>query len=168
MSTEQSKPILICYDGSTGADRAVTVAADLFPGRRAIVLNVWSPISIIVAAYGNAVALPSYDDDVLQEAATKVAAKGTELAVAAGLAAQPEIAENAYQGTAHVVLEVAGQYDADVIVAGARGLSGFKSFVLGSVSHSIAQHAHVPVLIVPPTAEAEAGAEPAQAAAARA
>ncbi len=37
-----------------------------------------------------------------------------------------------------------------MIVIGARGLSTFKSFVLGSVSHGVAQHAHVPVLIVPP------------------
>jgi nucleotide-binding universal stress UspA family protein len=28
-----------------------------------------------------------------------------------------------------------------------------KSIVLGSVSHGVAQHAHVPVLIVPPAAD---------------
>ena len=72
------------------------------------------------------------------------------LAVAAGLDATPEIAEGAYEGTWHAIVETAHARGAAVIVIGARGLSTFKSFVLGSVSHGVAQHARVPVLIVPP------------------
>src|ERR671934_164053 len=43
----------------------------------------------------------------------------------------------------------ADELDADVIVLGARGLAGIAAF-LGSVSNHVLQHAHRPVLIVPP------------------
>ena len=52
---------------------------------------------------------------------------------------------------------------------GARGLSAVRSIVLGSVSYSVAQHAHLPVLIVPPDRQPEdAAAEIAEHAAATA
>ena len=56
----------------------------------------------------------------------------------------------------------ADQYDAELIVLGARGLSAFKSMILGSVSHSVAQHARRPVLIVPPAVREDKAVEPAE------
>jgi nucleotide-binding universal stress UspA family protein len=150
MSDANSKPILICYDGSDGARRAIEVAAGLFAGQTAIVLNVWSPIALIVAAYGGLAALPDYDDKALEEAASKLAAAGSALAAEAGLKARPENAEVTFQGTWHTILDAAKHHDAELIVMGARGLSAFQSALLGSVSHAVAQHAHLPVLIVPP------------------
>jgi nucleotide-binding universal stress UspA family protein len=43
----------------------------------------------------------------------------------------------------------AGQ-DADMIVLGSRGAGGFTRLMMGSVSSQVAQHAHCPVLIIPP------------------
>ncbi len=40
--------------------------------------------------------------------------------------------------------------DADMIVLGSRGVGGFTRLMMGSVSSQVAQHAHCPVLIVPP------------------
>jgi nucleotide-binding universal stress UspA family protein len=162
MDAAVNKPILLCYDGSEGARHAIETTAALFPERKAIVFHAWSPISLIVAAYGGAVAVPSYDDDALQDAASNVAEEGCKLANEAGLKAQPEITEVTYQGTWHTILDVADQYDVELVVLGARGLSTFKSLVLGSVSHSVAQHAHRPVLIVPPAVHDEATSEPTQ------
>jgi nucleotide-binding universal stress UspA family protein len=158
MNPIDTRRILIAYDGSEGARHAIETAAALLPGHRAIVFHAWSPVAVIVAGYGGMVALPPYDDDVLQVEATKVAAEGCKLAGDAGLKAQPEIAEVTYQGTWHAILDVADQYDAELIVLGARGLSAFKSMILGSVSHSVAQHARRPVLIVPPAVREEAPA----------
>lgn len=38
--------------------------------------------------------------------------------------------------------------DADLLVVGSRGRGGFKSLMLGSVSHQCAQHAECPVVII--------------------
>jgi nucleotide-binding universal stress UspA family protein len=168
MSAMSSKPILICYDGSAGARRAIQETGELFPGHRAIVFHAWSPIAIIAASYGGALTMPDYDDEALQVEASKVAEDGCKLAKEAGLRGQPEIAEVTFQGTWHTILDVAHQYDAALIVLGARGLSTFKSIMLGSVSHSVSQHAHIPVLIVPPALSEETISEPAVHAAATA
>lgn len=149
------QPILVCYDGSEGARHAIETTAALFPGQRAIVFYAWSPTSLIVAAYGGMVALPAGDDDALQADASKVAAEGCKLANDAGLKAQPEITEVTYQGTRHAIIDTAEQYDAKLVVLGTRGLSTFKSILLGSVSQDVAQHAHVPVLVVPPAVREE-------------
>lgn len=151
-------PILICYDGSEGSRHAIEKAGELFPAKAAIVLHVWSPFAIIAAAYGGAVALPSYEDDELQKAATRTADDGCRLASAAGLQARPEVAEVTFEGSWHTILGVADECEASLIVVGARGLSTFKSLVLGSVSHGVTQHAHRPVLVVPPSLEASQAA----------
>ena len=153
MSPSPDDPILLCYDRSDGARRAIQTAGELFPGRRAIVLHVWSPISVAVAAYG--AALSAYDDSELERAALEVAEEGAEVAKAAGLEATAEIAESTYEGTWHAILTVADSRGAALLVLGARGLSTFTSLLLGSVSHGVAQHAHVPVLIVPPATHGE-------------
>jgi nucleotide-binding universal stress UspA family protein len=142
-------PILIAYDGSAGSRRAIDTTADLFPGNAVIVLHAWSPVAIIAATYGGAVPRSTFDDDELQHAATKISDEGSRLAIAAGLDAKPQVAEVAFQGTGHAILDVADEYDARLIVLGARGLSTFKSLLLGSVSRDVVQHAHRPVLIVP-------------------
>ena len=87
---------------------------------------------------------PDYDDSELAKVASAVAAEGAGLAKTAGLDATGEIAESTYEGTWHTILEGAKQANAGLIVIGARGLSTFKSVLLGSVSHGVAQHAHIP------------------------
>ena len=150
MTTGSAPPILVCYDRSPGAHRAIETAAALFPSRAAVVLHVWSPVAVIAHAYGGAVRLPSYDDEVLRAAAQELAEEGARVATVAGLVATPEISETTDKGTAHAILAAADRHDAGVIVLGARGLSKFKSFLLGSVSNGVAQNARRPVLIVPP------------------
>jgi nucleotide-binding universal stress UspA family protein len=160
------KPIVIGYDNSEGARHAIATAAAIFPGRNAVVLHVWSPISVICASYGGAAAFSDYDDDALRDGASKVAAAGCALAAEAGLDARPEIAEGTYEGAWHTILDAAREHDAELVVLGSRGLSTFKSLVLGSVSHSVAHHAHLPVLIVPPALHGETTPLPAEHAAA--
>jgi nucleotide-binding universal stress UspA family protein len=163
MTTPDTAPILLGYDGSAGSVRAAETAGALFPGRKAIVLHVWSPIAVIAAAYSGAmVSLPAYDDSELQASALKLAAAGARVAAAAGLDAKAEVSEVTYDGTAHAILAAAERHDACVIVLGARGLSAFKSLLLGSISHGVAQHAHRPVLIVPPAIEVREDAEHAE------
>jgi nucleotide-binding universal stress UspA family protein len=150
LSSSQSGPILLCYDNSDGARRAIETAGALFPGRKAIVLHVWSPVAVMAASYGAVMSLPEYDEAELVKVARQVADEGAALARAAGLDATGELAEGTYEGTWHAIVATGEKLGTTVIVIGARGLSTFKSVVLGSVSHGVAQHARVPVLIVPP------------------
>jgi nucleotide-binding universal stress UspA family protein len=152
LSSPATGPILVCYDNSDGARRAIEVAGTLFPGRKAVVLHVWSPLAVVAAAYGGIMSLPDYDESALEKSAREIAQAGADLAKAAGLDAKPEIVEGTYEGTWHAIVEAGEQLGAAPIVIGARGLSTFKSLVLGSVSHGVAQHSRVPVLIVPPAA----------------
>lgn len=51
---------------------------------------------------------------------------------------------------AQLILKVAADLDADLIVIGTRSAAGLKKLVLGSTAASILRHAHSDVLVVPP------------------
>ena len=129
--TEQ---ILICYDGSSEAKRAVDTAAGLLGPRHAVVLNV-APASALAEGLNEA-------DALLRAEA------GAARARRAGLDAEPRttLASSTWKG----IVDVADELDAEIIVIGSRGLSGFREVAHRSVSHDVAAHARQPVLIVPP------------------
>ncbi len=152
------RPVLICFDRSASAQHAIDVAASLLGKRRAVVLTVWSsPIGMAVHGMGAAEA--EYEKDQ-QRRASDSAAEGCKRARAAGLDAVPLAARGIpEEGTARAILDIAADQDANLIVLGARGLSGLRSLILGSVSHGVVNHAHRPVLVVPdaPVHTAESG-----------
>jgi nucleotide-binding universal stress UspA family protein len=153
MPDATSQPILLCYDGSDDAFRAIEFAGSLFPGHKAIVLSVWEK-------YGVLSGIPRVDDSLMQEASDQQAVDGCERAIAAGLDATP-LAVEAEHGVDDAIIEAADEQDVLLIVMGTRGNTGIRSLLLGSVSHSVAHHARRPLLIVPstPLAEARAGAK---------
>jgi nucleotide-binding universal stress UspA family protein len=156
MRVSRERPILLCYDRSAGSRRAIATAGALFPGAEAVVLHVWTPLAVLFGPYALAVPPGADDDAALQEAALRLADEGSGLAIAAGLAARADAVPGNFEGTWHQILEVADACNASLIVVGARGLSPVRSLFLGSVSHGVVQHAHRPVLVVPPpSGEAE-------------
>jgi nucleotide-binding universal stress UspA family protein len=54
-----------------------------------------------------------------------------------------------------VLLSVADEHDAGLIVVGGRGVGGFPELLLGSTSTQVAQHATRPVTIIPSTMKAD-------------
>ena len=54
-----------------------------------------------------------------------------------------------YGSPVGVLLDLADETDADLIVLGSRGLGGFPELLLGSTSSQVAQHSRRAVLIVP-------------------
>jgi nucleotide-binding universal stress UspA family protein len=144
-----NEPILICYDGSPGADRAIEVAAKLLGPRSAVVLDVAPPVT---PAESVAVTLPVSPSDAFGglnlDDARRVADKGAALARASGFDAKAReaIASPTWEG----IVDVADELDAPAIVIGSRGLNAFREAVEGSLSHEVAEHAYRPVLIVPP------------------
>lgn len=154
--------ILVCYDGSVDAQAAIDSAGLLMAGNEATVLVIWETIVETMArsgalAMGMAMVGTLGDDGTdaaIEKAARDTAADGVKRAVAAGLVAQPRLA-NRDTDIAGVILRVAADVDADVIVMGTRGLSGVKSLLLGSVSHAVLHHADRPVLVVPASGVAQ-------------
>lgn len=66
-----------------------------------------------------------------------------------GLAKGVELETHAREGDpAEVIIEVANEQQADLIVVGSRGLTGIKRFLLGSVSNKVSHHASCSVMIV--------------------
>jgi len=142
-------PILICYDGSDGAEHAITAAADLLRHGRAVVLDVGP---VLTPAESLAVTAPVSPGALFEEEneddARDRSRAGAELARRAGFDAEPRAGLSA--PTWGGIVDVANEIDAAVIVLGSRGLSGARERLEGSVSHAVAEHAGRPVLIVPP------------------
>ena len=148
MPDATDQPILLCYDGSEDAFRAIEFAGALFSGRSAIVLSVWEHYSLLSG-------IQRVDDELVQEATEALAADGCERARDAGFVATP-LAVKAEHGVAEAIIDAADDHDALMIVMGTRGNTGIRSLLLGSVSHGVAHHAHRPIVIVPSQPLAEA------------
>ena len=126
-----TQQILICYDGSNEAKRAIDAAAALFSPRHATVLNV----------------APGVEERNKADALLRAEA-GAARARRAGLDAEPRatLASATWRG----IVDVADQLDAEIIVIGSRGRTGLNGSARRSVAHDVATHARQPVLIVPP------------------
>src|ERR1700753_2079040 len=145
--------ILIAYDGSHDAQSAIEHAGSLMAGQPAIVVTVWEPYIQMLTRYPAPGALLAGEnvaeiDDACRQAADDKAEEGAAVARAHGLdASSPSLARE--DSIAETLLAEADRVNAGAIVVGSRGLGGFGSVLLGSVSHALLQHADRPVVIVP-------------------
>jgi nucleotide-binding universal stress UspA family protein len=139
-------PILIGYDGSEHARRAIEAAHALVRAREAVVLEA-APLRISVSYSPKPSDAPWVDsaDPTLADADAQA---GVDFAEQLGFHAVARTA--AAPTTWQAVIDVADELDASVIVVGSRRLKAVRELVEHSVSHDIATHAHRPVLIVPP------------------
>ena len=142
-------PVLICYDGSESADRAIEEAAGLLGRRRAVVLDVGPPLTGAESLATVAPVIPggAFEDLNVADAEQRAEA-GAERARQAGFTAEPRGIVDApmWEG----IVAVADEIQADLIVVGSRGLDRVREAFEGSVSHDVAEHSDRPVLIIPP------------------
>jgi nucleotide-binding universal stress UspA family protein len=144
-------PVLIAYDGSANAKHAILVAATILGGGAARVVHAWEPLS---SARGRLAVYSFLADghDELQYGAEQghaVAEEGAALARKAGF----DASATAIRGLGPIwetLCDYVNRERPSVVVMGTRGLSGVRGLLSGSVSHGVAAHSHMPVLIVPP------------------
>jgi nucleotide-binding universal stress UspA family protein len=145
-----SRPILLCYDGSTGAARAVEAAGALFPGHAAFVFYVYSPV---VVERVRTTPVAAVRDELVEEVraaarreAAALAEKGASLARAAGLDARPLAAE-ADDVVAEAIVRTAIERSAAAVVVG-RPRRTRRALRPGAVSRRIIDQCPVPVVVV--------------------
>ena len=142
--------VIVGTDGSATAELAVRhagkVAAD--NDARLVVVTAYEPHGDSLAGPGEADSVPDELRWTLTDRnqAEERARHGRELA--SGLGAHGVVAQALEGSPADVLLEVAHDFDADLIVVGSKGLTGAARFVLGSVASSVSHHAPCDVLIV--------------------
>jgi nucleotide-binding universal stress UspA family protein len=144
-------PLLLCYDGSADAAKAIKCAGALFADREAVVLTVWQATAGLgnFSWAGETAGMVDFFalDRAAAEDGERVAGEGARIAQDAGLEAEP-VAVEAAGPVWETIVEIAGRCDAAVIVMGSRGLTGVRSMLLGSVSGSVLHHADRPTLII--------------------
>ncbi len=148
-------PVILAYDGSEHARRAIESAAGLLEGREAIVQTVWTSYRVVVSAadIGIPAAMAKAGaerlDEELEARALRTAEEGAALAATAGMPASAE-AVMERGSISRTLLDGARNLDAAVVVVGSRGQSALRAALLGSVATGLAHHARAPLLVVPP------------------
>ena len=136
--------IVVGTDGSPSADVAVRRAAEIAKG-------IGSRLHL-VTAYPD---VPTYRETIrssakaesidLREVAESVLARESRVLEDEGI----DVTTHAREGDpAEVIIDVAQEEGADLIVVGARGLSSLQRFLLGSVSSKLSHHAPTSVMVV--------------------
>jgi nucleotide-binding universal stress UspA family protein len=139
--------IIVGVDGSGHSQRALGWAM-----HEAAIRHV--PLTVLTvheAVRGYYSSMAVYPDDPARTEEARVAAQAETDKVLAGLdGPRPEsVTVKAVHGFVVEELINAGK-DADMLVVGSRGAGGFTRLMIGSVAGQVAQHAHCPVLLVPP------------------
>ena len=145
--------VVIGYDGSDDAQRAVDLAAGALRADAAIVVNVWS-IPITAMQPGTPFGAPSPPSETelqrSEQAARQLADEGAARAREAGLSAEAAVARGTTPDEiATVLCDLAEERDATLVVVGRRGHSRLREVVLGSVSNAAVHDGRRPVLVVP-------------------
>jgi nucleotide-binding universal stress UspA family protein len=142
------KNVVVGTDGSETAEKAVRHAGRLAAtfGARLVVVTAFAPVHHHESGHEE---VPP--DDIRwmladRNQAEEKARTGRELAKSEG--APDVVVQTADGEAAEVLLEAAGDFAADLIVVGSKGLTGASRFILGSVASSVSHHAPCDVLVV--------------------
>ncbi|MFI9402196.1 universal stress protein [Nocardia sp. NPDC052316] len=148
MSTNSiNPPILVGTDGSTAATEAVRWAALDAATHGAplhIVYAIGAPMD-----FGPGLAFDQFDYDTYRTAGAAAVAAATETARAAADPLRSIDITTVVAEAPPIPVLCDRSKDARLVVVGSRGLGAFRRGLLGSVSTSVARHAHCPVAVIP-------------------
>ncbi len=141
------KTILVPLDGSTRAEQALPVAARIArnSGGSIVLLRVvTAPIDFAWSLMESPTVMQeAIDEDIAK--AKEYLTSITALAVLDGISIKTEVLPG---NPALTIFPVAHSSHADLIVMCSHGETGFKRWMLGSVSQKVARHSPIPVLIL--------------------
>jgi nucleotide-binding universal stress UspA family protein len=140
--------IVVGIDGSENSRRALAWSAELAESLDAEVIAVHSIGLLERLGEGHALSEGTYSD-VRHEFDTSWCAALER----SGLRSVRVLRDG---NPVSVLLAVAEEFDADLIVVGSRGVGGYPELLLGSTSTQVAQHSTRPVTIVPASADESA------------
>jgi len=136
-------PVLVGVDGSDNSQRALAVAAQLAHALGAEVCAVHA-LGLMTMIDGHKV--PSHDHrDEIEVLLTQLWC--APLQSVDGLKWTAHLRDG---NPAEVLLHVADEIDAALMVVGARGVGGNPNLMLGSTSHHVVHHGLCPTVVVPP------------------
>ena len=144
--------ILLPVDGSAASLQAVRQALQLIQGglRASLVLaNVQEPATLYEMLLAHD---PEVIDQVSAKAGLHLLEPAQALVRAAGVEHEIEVASG---DPAHTLIDILENYQCDLVVMGASGMSTLRSALLGSVSNEVLHSAGVPVMIVKAAPEPE-------------
>lgn len=150
--------VLVATDGSENALRAARFSARVVAGQITVVFvhlpllppaAVPAPAPLAAPAQSMHAALHELSAEERAQAQEIVAGSVNEIRRALGetsvdVSGRVVIAARVDEGILHVAEEI----KADLIIVGTRGLGPLRGAILGSVSHSLIEKAHCPVLVV--------------------
>ena len=147
-SADAAGPMILCWDGSEGAERAIGEAARLLGARReGIVLFAYVPTESARGVLGG---LSGPDAPIMGPSdAEELLERGVAVAAAAGIDAEGLLVA-AERKTAQIIVSLAEERDAPLIVMGQRQRSGLGTLVLGSVAREVLGAQHRPVMLIGP------------------
>ena len=132
--------ILVGYDGSSEADRALDLAAELARASRGTLI-----IEHVVSIGAEAYAAGVLDLDALEAALGKMLDGAVERANRAGVTATKVLSRG---DVATTILREAERERVDLIVVGSLGRGRMARMLMGSVADKLVRAAPVPVLVV--------------------
>jgi nucleotide-binding universal stress UspA family protein len=139
--------ILVPVDGSPTSERALQEALRLArqqSGRLELV-HVLGDVRLMEAnSYINYAEMK----DAMTSAGKKLLAQTQMAAQQSGTAAEVKLLEAGGTRIASAIVEEARQWQADLIVIGTHGRSGFSRVLFGSVAEGVVRTAHIPVLLI--------------------
>ncbi|MEV6140228.1 universal stress protein [Nocardia sp. NPDC051990] len=146
-------PVLVGADGSADSIEAVRWAA-IDAARHGAPLHIIYAIGAPVD-YGPGIAFNRIDYNVYREAGAASVALARKTAVAVADSIHPLDIETFVVEAPPIPVLCDRSKEARLLVVGTRGLGAFRRGLLGSVSTSLARHAHSPVAVIPETVAPE-------------
>jgi nucleotide-binding universal stress UspA family protein len=148
--------ILIAIDGSDFSQAAMqsVIARPWPPDTQVKVMHVVEPPSLLMGRE-----MGGYDPEfemvwkALREQAKELVAKAAEKLRAAKFNVSTELVEGDPKSQ---IIDIANEWNADMIVLGSHGRTGINRFLMGSVSQAVVRHAHCSVEIIRSTASVDA------------